>query len=179
MTAEERSKVIKLTEKHCRQMMTLIYKKKMEYFKSGGEDWKEVSTWLFLNYLFLNGNFQFSYAICNYLFLSNNFVQVLERSYPKDPPKVEPPQFNKQMVYENNCHVFEQVSMIMWLIINLVIYLFNVNQHWLDRSIIFFFSLGRCRCEKNRRRQLQDLHNSSSAFSWKMHLWYWKGESYF
>ena len=43
LTAEERSKVIKLTEKQCRQMMTLIYKKKMEYFKSGGEDWKEVS----------------------------------------------------------------------------------------------------------------------------------------
>ena len=42
LTAEERSKMIKLTEKHCRQMMNLIYKKKMEYFKSGGEDWKEV-----------------------------------------------------------------------------------------------------------------------------------------
>ena len=42
MTAEERSKMIKLTEKHCRQMMNLIYKKKMEYFKSGGDDWKEV-----------------------------------------------------------------------------------------------------------------------------------------
>ena len=46
LTAEERSKVIKLTEKQCRQMMTLIYKKKMEYFKSGGEDWKEVSGYL-------------------------------------------------------------------------------------------------------------------------------------
>ena len=44
MTAEERSKMIKLTEKHCRQMMNLIYKKKMEYFKSGGDDWKEVTT---------------------------------------------------------------------------------------------------------------------------------------
>ena len=42
LTAEERSKNIKLTEKHCRQMMDLIYKKKMEYFKSGGDDWKEV-----------------------------------------------------------------------------------------------------------------------------------------
>ena len=29
-------------------MMTLIYKKKMEYFKSGGEDWKEVSLGVFL-----------------------------------------------------------------------------------------------------------------------------------
>ena len=46
LTAEERSKIIKLTEKQCRQMMTLIYKKKMEYFKSGGEDWKEVSGYL-------------------------------------------------------------------------------------------------------------------------------------
>ena len=35
LTAEERSKNIKLTEKHCRQMMDLIYKKKMDYFKSG------------------------------------------------------------------------------------------------------------------------------------------------
>ena len=43
LTAEERSKVIKLTEKQCRQMMTIIYKKKMDYFKSGGDDWKEVS----------------------------------------------------------------------------------------------------------------------------------------
>ena len=42
LTAEERSKNIKLTEKHSRQMMDLIYKKKMEYFKSGGDDWKEV-----------------------------------------------------------------------------------------------------------------------------------------
>ena len=42
LTAEERSKNIKLTEKHCRQMMDLIFKKKMEYFKSGGDDWKEV-----------------------------------------------------------------------------------------------------------------------------------------
>ena len=31
-------------------MMTLIYKKKMEYFKSGGEDWKEVSMGVFLEY---------------------------------------------------------------------------------------------------------------------------------
>lgn len=61
LTAEERSKNIKLTEKHCRQMMDLIYKKKMDYFKSGGDDWKEV----------------------------------LERSYPRDPPNVEPPPYNK------------------------------------------------------------------------------------
>ena len=33
VTAGERSKNIKLTEKHGRQMMDLIYKKKMEYFK--------------------------------------------------------------------------------------------------------------------------------------------------
>ena len=46
LTAEERSKVIKLTEKQCRQMMTLIYKKKMDYFKSGGDDWKEVSSFI-------------------------------------------------------------------------------------------------------------------------------------
>ena len=45
-------------------------------------------------------------------YIISNYVQVLERSYPKDAPKVEPPQFNKQMVYENNCHVFEQVSKI-------------------------------------------------------------------
>ena len=50
-----------------------------------------------------------------YLNLYHNYVilfqlwQILERSYPKEPPKVEPPQFNKEMVYENNCHVFEQV----------------------------------------------------------------------
>ena len=44
LTGEERSKNIKLTEKHCRQMMDLIYKKKMEYFKSESEseEWKEV-----------------------------------------------------------------------------------------------------------------------------------------
>ena len=46
LTAEERSKVIKLTEKQCRQMMTLVYKKKMDYFKSGGDDWKEVSVFV-------------------------------------------------------------------------------------------------------------------------------------
>ena len=76
LTAEERSKNIKLTEKHCRQMMDLIYKKKMEYFKSGGDDWKEV----------------------------------LERSYPRDPPNIEPPPYNKEMVYENNQYVFEVVD---------------------------------------------------------------------
>ena len=52
LTAEERSKIIKLTEKHCKQMLDLIYKQKMAYFKSGGDDWREV----------------------------------LERSYPRDPP---------------------------------------------------------------------------------------------
>ena len=57
-------------------MMDLIYKKKMEYFKSGGDDWKEL----------------------------------LERSYPRDPPNVEPPPYNKEMVYENNSHVFEVVD---------------------------------------------------------------------
>ena len=57
-------------------MMDMIYKKKMEYFKSGGDDWKEV----------------------------------LDRSYPRDPPHVEPPPYNKEMVYENNSHVFEVVD---------------------------------------------------------------------
>ena len=52
LTAEERSKIIKLTEKHCKQMLDMIYKQKMAYFKSGGDDWREV----------------------------------LERSYPRDPP---------------------------------------------------------------------------------------------
>ena len=42
LTAEERSKIIKLTEKHCKQMLDLIYKQKMAYFKSGGDDWREV-----------------------------------------------------------------------------------------------------------------------------------------
>jgi hypothetical protein len=55
LTAEERSKIIKLTEKHCKQMLDMIYKQKMAYFKSGGDDWREV----------------------------------LERSYPRDPPKGE------------------------------------------------------------------------------------------
>ena len=78
LTAEERSKNIKLTEKHCRQMMDLIYKKKMDYFKSddNSEDWKEV----------------------------------LARSYPRDPPAVDPPPYNKEMVYENNSHIFEAVD---------------------------------------------------------------------
>ena len=40
---------------------------------------------------------------------------MLERSYPRDPPKVEPPQFNKEMVYENNCHVFEQVGITIFV----------------------------------------------------------------
>jgi hypothetical protein len=32
---------VKLAEKHCKQMMEMIYKKKMAYFESGGdEDWK-------------------------------------------------------------------------------------------------------------------------------------------
>ena len=79
----------------------------MEYFKSGGEDWKEVVIEQFLKYQPLTIR---HYSLFNYHYLMNDFVQVLERSYPKDPPKVEPPQFNKQMVYENNCHVFEQVS---------------------------------------------------------------------
>lgn len=35
--------MIKLAEKHCKQMMDLIYKKKMAYFEKGGdEDWKEI-----------------------------------------------------------------------------------------------------------------------------------------
>ena len=42
LTAEERSKIIKLTEKHCKQMLDMIYKQKMAYFKSGGDDWREV-----------------------------------------------------------------------------------------------------------------------------------------
>ncbi len=58
-------------------MLDMIYKKKMEYFKSGsGDEWKEI----------------------------------LERSYPRDPPEIEPPPYNKEMVYENNFHVFEVVD---------------------------------------------------------------------
>lgn len=35
--------MVKLVEKHCRQMMELIYKKKMAYFESGGDDdWKNI-----------------------------------------------------------------------------------------------------------------------------------------
>ena len=71
LTAEERSKNIKLTEKHCRQMMDLIYKKKMEYFKSGGEDWKEV----------------------------------LDRSYPRDPPNIG--QFSHQLYIVRKMHVHQ------------------------------------------------------------------------
>ena len=48
----------------------------MAYFKSGGDDWREV----------------------------------LERSYPRDPPAVQPPPYNKEMVYENNEAVFEVVD---------------------------------------------------------------------
>ena len=77
MERDERSKIVKLTEKHCKQMMDLIYKKKMAYFESGGdEDWKTI----------------------------------LARTYPKDPPPVEPPKYNKEQVYENNYDVFEEVD---------------------------------------------------------------------
>ncbi len=35
--------MIKLAEKHCKQMMDHIYKKKMAYFEKGGDDdWKEI-----------------------------------------------------------------------------------------------------------------------------------------
>ena len=35
--------MIKLAEKHCKQMMELIYKKKMAHFEKGGdEDWKQI-----------------------------------------------------------------------------------------------------------------------------------------
>ena len=44
-------------------MMELIYKKKMAYFESGGdEDWKNI----------------------------------LARTYPKEPPTVMPPKYNKE-----------------------------------------------------------------------------------
>lgn len=77
LNRDERSKVIKLTEKHCKQMMDMIYRKKMAYFESGGdEDWKNI----------------------------------LARSYPRDPPEVEPPVYNKEQVYENNYDVFEEVD---------------------------------------------------------------------
>ena len=39
-----------------------------------------------------------------------NIFQVLERSYPRDPPHIEPPPYNKEMVYENNHHIFEVVD---------------------------------------------------------------------
>ena len=43
LNKEERSKVVRLTEKHCKQMMELIYKKKIAYFEAGGdEDWKQI-----------------------------------------------------------------------------------------------------------------------------------------
>jgi hypothetical protein len=74
---DERSKIVKLTEKHCKQMMDAIYKKKMAYFESGGdEDWKII----------------------------------LDRTYPKDPPPIGPPKYNKEQVYENNYDVFEEVD---------------------------------------------------------------------
>ena len=83
LTAEERSKNIKLTEKHCRQMMDLIYKKKMEYFKSGGDDWKEVIfvivvIWrVFVLKNFMNARIKKNRQInCNYdsTFFSRNWV---------------------------------------------------------------------------------------------------------
>ena len=44
-------------------MMEMIYKKKMAYFESGGDDdWKEI----------------------------------LARTYPKEPPPVTPPKYNKE-----------------------------------------------------------------------------------
>ena len=65
MNREERSKVVKLCEKHCKQIMEMIYKKKIAYFQSGGDDdWK----------------------------------QILARSYPKDPPMIMPPKYNKEQV---------------------------------------------------------------------------------
>ena len=77
LTREERSKIVKLTEKHCKQMLDLIYKKKIDYFSQGGdEDWKSI----------------------------------LARSYPREPPEVAPPVYNKEQVYENNYDVFEEVD---------------------------------------------------------------------
>ncbi len=55
LTAEERSKIIKLTEKHATRMLDLIYRKKMEYFKAGNEEeWKvseQISGCLVSTYL--------------------------------------------------------------------------------------------------------------------------------
>ena len=35
--------MIKLAEKHCKQMMDMIYRKKIAYFQSGGDDdWKHI-----------------------------------------------------------------------------------------------------------------------------------------
>eukprot|EP00095_Tigriopus_kingsejongensis_P005004 maker-scaffold139_size317827-snap-gene-0.15 protein:Tk05004 transcript:maker-scaffold139_size317827-snap-gene-0.15-mRNA-1 annotation:"AGAP005020-PA" len=77
LNRDERSKVIKLAEKHSKQMMDIIYRKKMAYLESGGdEDWKSI----------------------------------LARSYPRDPPELEPPLYNKEQVYENNYDVFEEVD---------------------------------------------------------------------
>ena len=43
LSRDERSKVIKLAEKHCKQMMDMIYRKKIAYFQSGGDDdWKHI-----------------------------------------------------------------------------------------------------------------------------------------
>ena len=53
LTGEERSKNIKLTEKHCRQMMDLIYKKKMLYI-----DIKKLGFYLFFHFYSPSGNFE-------------------------------------------------------------------------------------------------------------------------
>ena len=43
LSGDERSKIVRLVEKHCKQMLDLIYRKKIAYFESGGDgDWKEI-----------------------------------------------------------------------------------------------------------------------------------------
>ena len=63
------------------QMMELIYKKKMAYFESGGdEDWKNI----------------------------------LARTYPKEPPQVTPPKYNKEQ------ESVEGLISLMWMIYLLI-----------------------------------------------------------
>lgn len=40
----------------------------------------------------------------------DDWKKILERSYPKDPPPLMPPKYNKEQVYENNYGVFEEVD---------------------------------------------------------------------
>ena len=43
-------------------------------------------------------------------YLEEGEVEDIEERYPREPPPVAPPKFNKQEVYENNMSVFEVVD---------------------------------------------------------------------